>query len=48
MPSPSPLKELITNTTIAWITLDDVVGTTFTSKKDKSRSIFIPSSGYVT
>lgn len=48
MPSPSQLQELISNTTVTWTTLDGVVGNKFTSKKDESRSIFIPESGYVT
>ena len=46
MPSPEQIKELINNTTSEWITLDNVSYMTFTSKKDTSKSIFIPAAGY--
>lgn len=45
MPSPTQIQELIDNTTTAWTTSDGVSGVTFTSKKDKSKSIFIPAAG---
>ena len=46
MPTPDQLDELIDNTTTAWTTSDGVSGMTFTSKKDDSKSIFIPAAGY--
>ena len=45
IPSPKQIKELIDNTTSAWTALDGVNGMTFTSKKDSSKSIFIPAAG---
>ena len=46
MPTPDQIQELIDNTTTAWTTSDDGVnGTTFSSKKDGSKSIFIPAAG---
>ena len=47
MPTPDQISELINNTTSEWATKDGVKGTTFTSKKDKSKSIFIPATGMV-
>ena len=46
IPSPSQIKELIDNTTSEWMEQDDVKGRLFTSKKDSSKSIFIPAAGY--
>ena len=45
MPSPEQIKELLDNATTTWTTLDGVNGMTFTSKKDGSKSIFIPAIG---
>lgn len=47
MPTDKQIEELIStaNTTTAWTTLDGVSGVTFTSKKDTSKSIFIPAAG---
>lgn len=47
MPSPEQIRELVANTTNTWTTRDDVKGRLFTSKKDKSKSIFIPAAGCV-
>ena len=46
MPSPEQILELINNTINKRIKLDNVSGIKFTSKKDESKSIFIPASGY--
>ena len=46
MPAPYQIRELIDNTTSKRVTLDDVNGKLFTSKKDKSKSIFIPAAGF--
>lgn len=50
MPTLAQIQELINtaNTTSALTTQNGVSGTTFTSKKDTSKSIFIPASGYIT
>ena len=45
MPSSTQFQELIDNTTTAWTASDGVSGMTFTSKKDPSKSIFIPAAG---
>ena len=45
MPSPTQINELINNTTSEWTTLDGVNGRLFTSKKDGTKSIFIPAVG---
>lgn len=45
MPTPKQCQELIDNTTSEWTTQDGVNGRLFTSKKDSSKSIFIPASG---
>ena len=45
MPSPDQIEELIDNTTSTWATQDGVNGSLFTSKKDTSKSIFIPAAG---
>lgn len=47
MPTDNQIIELINtaNTTTAWTTSDGVNGMTFTSKKEPSKSIFIPASG---
>ena len=45
MPSPKQIKELVDNTTPAWTTSNGVSGATFTSKKDTSKYIFIPTAG---
>ena len=47
MPAPYQIRELIDNTTSKWAILDGVNGRFFTSKKDKSKSIFIPATGMV-
>lgn len=47
MPSLNQIEELLDNTTSTWTTSDDGVnGTTFSSKKDTSKSIFIPAAGF--
>ena len=46
MPTPTQISELLDNTTNAWTTQDGVNGRLFTSKKDGSKSIFIPAAGY--
>ena len=46
MPTPDQIKELINETTNTWTTQDDVYGRLFKSKKDDSKSIFIPAVGY--
>ena len=46
MPSRSQCQELFGNTTTAWTTSDGIKGITLTSKKDTSKSIFIPTAGY--
>ena len=45
MPTPEQLYELHNNTTTAWIEEDGIEGMAFTSKKDDSKSIFIPAAG---
>ena len=45
MPSSEQIRELVANTTRKWIALDGVSGMAFTSKKDNSKSIFIPAAG---
>ena len=45
MPTPDQIKELIDNTTSTWTTQDGVNGRLFTSKKDGTKSIFIPAAG---
>lgn len=49
MPTPKQIWELIENTTTTWMTYDrnGVGGIEFTSKRDISKSIFIPASGCV-
>ena len=44
-PTPTQIQELLDNTTTTWTTLDDVNGRLFTSKKNFSKSIFIPAAG---
>ena len=46
VPSPKQIRELLYNTTSEWITMDGVNGMKFTSKKDPSKSIFVPAAGY--
>ena len=46
MPTDEQTIELTVNTTSAWTTSDGVSGVTFTSKKDSSKSIFIPAAGW--
>lgn len=46
MPMPTQIQELIDNTTAVRTKLDDISGVKLTSKKDKSKSIFIPSTGF--
>jgi hypothetical protein len=45
MPTPEQIQELIDYTTTAWTTSNGASGMTFTSKKDTSKSIFIPAAG---
>ena len=47
MPTPEQISELINtvNTTSTWTTKDGVNGRLFTSKKDPSKSIFVPAAG---
>ena len=45
MPTPDQIEELTTNTTSIWTTQDGVNGRLFTSKKDTSKSIFVPAAG---
>ena len=45
MPTPDQISELIENTTSTWTTQDGVNGKLFISKKDTSKSIFIPADG---
>lgn len=45
MPTPKQIRELLVNATSTWTTLDGVNGRLFTSKKDSSKSIFIPAAG---
>ena len=47
MPTPTQIQELFDNTTSEWTTQDGVDGMLFTSKKDSSKSIFIPAAGNV-
>ena len=46
MPTPKQIAELLNNTSNKWTTLDGVRGRLFTSKKDGTKSIFIPAAGY--
>ena len=48
MPTDEQIKELINteNTKCDWIKMDGINGMKITSKKDKSKYIFIPASGY--
>ena len=46
MPTPNQIKELVDNTINTWTTQDGVNGRLFTSKKDSSKSIFIPAAGF--
>jgi len=45
MPTPTQIQELINETTSTWTPQDGVDGRLFTSKKDNSKSIFIPAAG---
>ena len=45
MPSSTQIQELIDNTTTAWTASNGVTGMTFTSKKDSSKTLFIPAAG---
>ena len=45
IPTNDQIFELFNNTTTTWIEEDGVEGMTFTSKKDDSKSIFIPAAG---
>ena len=47
IPNPTQIKELLDNTTNKWATLDGVKGRLFTSKKETSKSIFIPAAGEI-
>lgn len=46
IPSPTQIRELIDNTKKSFIILVGVKGMKFTSKKDSSKSIFIPAAGF--
>jgi len=46
MPTDVQIHELIDNTTTAWTTPNDIDCITFTSKNNKSKSIFIPVAGF--
>ena len=46
IPSSDQIQELIDNTTSTWLESANVNGRLFTSKKDASKSIFIPATGY--
>ena len=46
MPAPTQIQELLDNTTNTWTAQDGVNGRLFTSKKEPSKSIFIPASSY--
>lgn len=46
IPTPEQIKELRENTICEWMVLDYASGLAFTSKKDKSKFIFIPAAGY--
>lgn len=46
MPTPKQIQELIDNTTSEWTKMNGVKGRLFTSKKNPSKSIFIPAAGY--
>ena len=45
IPTPDQIGELFNNTTNTWTTQDGVNGRLFTSKKDGTKSIFIPAAG---
>ena len=47
MPTPEQIRELLDNTISTWTEQNYVKGRLFTSKKDESKSIFIPAAGYV-
>lgn len=47
IPSPEQFKELLDNTTYKYTTKNDVKGILFTSKKNTSKSIFFPATGFV-
>ena len=46
MPTSEQIQELIDNTTSTWTMQDGRLGRLFTSKKDGTKSIFIPAAGY--
>ena len=46
LPTPHQINELINFTTSIWTAINGVKGRLFTSMKDKSKSIFIPASGF--
>ena len=46
MPTHALMEELVEETTNEWTTINGVKGRKFTSKKDTSKYIFIPASGY--
>ena len=46
MPTQEQVEELLDNTTNEWTKQDDINGVLFISKKDASKSIFIPAVGY--
>ena len=45
MPAPTQISELLNNTTITWTTQDGLNGRLFTSKKDETKTLFIPAAG---
>ena len=46
IPTVTDINELVDNTNISWTTINNVTGRKFTNKKDSSKYIFIPASGY--
>ena len=46
IPTPEHIRELLDNTTNTWTEQNYVKGRLFTSKKDNSKSIFIPVAGF--
>ena len=47
IPTPEQIDELIENTTNKWTKQNGIKGRLFMSKKDKTKSIFIPAAGYL-
>lgn len=47
IPTPEQIDELIVNTTNKWTKQNGIKGRLFMSKKDKTKSIFIPAAGHL-